>query len=85
MTDSFDPWRQDVSQTLGEIKANIKFLVDAHKQGSTDLENLEKKHNDRITTLEAKQHRRDGVLGVIVLSLPFLPSLFDPLKKLFGS
>ena len=84
MTDPFDPWRHDVSQSLGEIKANIKFLVDSHKQGSTDLENLEKKHDERITTLEAKQHRRDGVLGVIVLLLPFIPTLVDPLKKFFS-
>ena len=71
-----DSWRHGVSQDLGEIKANIKFLVEAHS-------NVREEHDERIKKLETKQNRRDGIMGVIVLALPFLPFIMDPIKKLF--
>lgn len=66
-----DAWRHGVSQDLGEIKANIKYLVDAHSTVKTE-------HDERITNLETKQNKRDGIVAVLVLVFPFL---VDPIKK----
>ncbi len=64
---TFDPWRDNVSEALGRIEANLTSLVTDYKQGE-----------HRITALEQKQWKRDGVLGAAVLLLPFL---VDPFKK----
>jgi hypothetical protein len=72
VTDQIDQWRQGVSESLGDIKANIKHLVDSRG-----------KDDERITHLEIKQSRRDGVMAVLVLVLPLIPFLPDFFKKLF--
>jgi hypothetical protein len=65
-----DSWRHGVSQDLGEIKANIKYLVDAYAKGSDNLEALEQKHDTRIKALEVSQNRRDGIILAIATAFP---------------
>jgi hypothetical protein len=71
MTESpLDTWRQAVSESLGEIKADIRYLVDNRRDDSA-----------RITALEIKQNRRDGVIAAALIIVPFLT---EPIKKFFG-
>lgn len=74
MTDpTFDAWRDNVSQALGRIEANVLTLTVTRKVD-----------DERITKLEDKQSRRDGVVAVLVLIIPLVPFLPDFIKKVFG-
>lgn len=70
--DSYDPWRQEVSQALGRIEANVSNLGVRRDD-----------HETRIKSLETKQNKRDGILSLIVLAIPVIPFLPD-IKKFFG-
>ena len=65
-----DPWRHEVSRSLGKIEANIDLLVESRKEDS-----------GRIKELEIKQNKRDGIVAAAILLVPFFT---EPIKKLLN-
>lgn len=65
-----DPWRHEVSRSLGKIEANIDILVKSREDDS-----------GRIKELETKQNKRDGIVAAAILLVPFFT---EPIKRLLN-